>query len=105
MENLCGVWDSSEGKPAIGYHLCQVTAANLEHNKIVPLYCEAFCDKEEHYVSLTEKIKTVINKVAQRIGNNGVWAIDRQGDCNEIITHFADKPLQFVTRLKLNRWL
>ena len=46
MENLCGVWDGSEGEAAQGYHLCQITAANLEHNKIVPLYCEAYSSKE-----------------------------------------------------------
>jgi len=31
MEKLCGIWDGSEGEKARGYHLCQVTAANLEH--------------------------------------------------------------------------
>ncbi len=31
MEKLCGIWDGSEGEKARGYHLCQVTAAHLEH--------------------------------------------------------------------------
>jgi len=105
MENLCGIWDGSEGEAAKGYHLCQVTAANLEHNKIVPLYCEAYSSEEEGYVSGTEKITTIISTVIKRIGTHGTWAIDRQGDCNEIIAHFAANKLDFVTRLKLNRWL
>lgn len=105
MENLCGIYDGSRHHEATGYHLCQVTAANLEHNKIVPLYCEAFSSKEKDYVSSTEKIKEAINKVTQKIGTTGVWAIDRQGDCNEIIEHFISQKLTFVTRLKLNRWL
>lgn len=105
MENLCGIWDGSQGQGAQGYHLCQVTAANLEHNKIVPLYGEAFSSKEENYTSITEKIKSAIDKVTQRTGTAGVWAIDRQGDCNEIIEHFIKKELKFVMRLKLNRWL
>jgi len=103
MEHLCGVWDGSEGTSAQGYHLCQVTGANLEHNKGVPLYCEAFSSKEEDYISLTDKIKTAIDKVVARTGTNGVWAIDRQGDCNEIIGHFLQHKLRFVTRIKLNR--
>lgn len=37
MENLCGTWDGSKGQSALGYHLCQVTAANLGHNKIVSI--------------------------------------------------------------------
>ena len=105
MENLCGIYDGSEGKGATGYHLCQVTAANLEHNKVVPLYCEAFSDKEKDYVTTTKKITDAIDKVIEKIGTTGTWAIDRGGDCNEIIEHFTDKKLQFVTRLKLNRWL
>ena len=39
MENLCGIYDGSTGNGATGYHLCQVTVANLEYNKVVPLYC------------------------------------------------------------------
>lgn len=105
MENLCGIYDGSQHHEATGYHLCQVTAANLEHNKIVPLYCEAFSSKEKDYVSSTEKIKEAISKVTEKIGTTGVWAIDRQGDCNEIIEHFVAEKLTFVTRLKLNRWL
>jgi hypothetical protein len=105
MEKLCGIYDGSKGEKAIGYHLCQVTAANLEHNKIVPLYCEAYSSKEEGYVNVTEKIKTVISTVIKRTGTHGVWAIDRQGDCNDIIEHFVINKLNFVVRLKLDRWL
>jgi hypothetical protein len=105
MEKLCGIWDGSAGEGAQGYHLCQVTAANLEHNKIVPLYCEAYSSEEKNYVSGTQKITTIISTVTNSIGKLGTWAIDRQGDCNEIINHFTDNGLRFVTRLKLNRWL
>ena len=105
MENLCGLWDGSEGETAQGYHLCQVTAANLEHNKIVPVYCEAYSSKEKDYVSSTQKVKEVISKVIEKTGTHGVWAIDRMGDCDDIINHFTGNKLKFVTRLKLNRWL
>ena len=105
MENLCGVYDGSKGTGAQGYHLCQVTAANLEHNKIVPLYCEAYSSLEKNYVSGTKKITDTITKVIAKIGTAGIWAIDRGGDCNEIIEHFTTHKLKFVTRLKLNRWI
>jgi hypothetical protein len=45
MENLCGIYDGSAGNGATDYHLYHVTAANLEYNIVVPLYCEAFSDK------------------------------------------------------------
>lgn len=105
MEKLCGIWDGSEGQAAQGYPLCQVTAANLEHNKVVPIYCEAYSSEEAGYVSSTEKVKSVISKVIEKTGTYGVWAIDRMGDNEDIINHFINNKLRFVTRLKLNRWL
>ena len=105
MEKLCGIWDGSKGEKGRGYHLCQVTAANLEHNKIVPLYCEAYSSEEEGYVNSTEKMKQIIALVKSYIGTTGTWAIDRAGDNNELIQYFEDESLEFVTRLKLNRWL
>ncbi len=105
MENLCGIWDGSEGEAARGYHLCQVTAANLEHNKVVPLYCEAYSSGEKGYTNGTDKVIKIIDTVFGYTKTNGTWAIDRMGDNNEIINHFNKRKLQFVTRLKLNRWV
>lgn len=105
MEKLCGIWDGSEGEKARGYHLCQVTAANLEHNKVVPLYCEAYSSEEQGYTSSTDKVIKIIGRVIESIGNKGTWAIDRMGDNNDIIEYFTGQQLNFVTRLKLNRWL
>ena len=105
MEHLCNIYDGSKGEPAQGYHLCQVTAANLAHNKLVPLYCEAFSSKEQGYINSTERIKSVISTVVGKIGTKGTWAIDRGGDSIDIIKHFEEEHLSFVTRLKLNRYL
>lgn len=105
MEYLCGIYDGSAHQKARGYHLCQVTAANLEHNKIVPLYSEAFSSEEEGYVSIAEKMKDIIRKLKKRIGTAGTWAVDRQGDDVNLFDFFDSEHLSFVTRLKLNRWL
>jgi hypothetical protein len=105
MEKLCGIWDGSQSQKAIGYHLCQVTGANLEHNKIVPLYCEAYSSEEEGYTNSTDKLKSIIGLVKSNIGTCGTWAIDRAGDNAELIKYFEDENLNFVTRLKQTRWL
>lgn len=105
MENLCGIWDGSEGEAAKGYHLCQVTAANLEHNKVVPLYCEAYSSHEKGYTSSTDKVIKIIDTVIRYTKTHGTWAIDRMGDNNQIINHFTKEKLRFVTRLKLDRWV
>ena len=105
MENLCGIWDGSEGEAAKGYHLCQVTAANLEHNKVVPLYCEAYSSHEKGYTNSTDKVIKIIDTVIGYTKTHGTWAIDRMGDNNQIINYFTKEKLRFVTRLKLDRWV
>jgi hypothetical protein len=105
MENLCNIYDGSNHKQAKGYHLCQVTAANLAHDRIVPLYCEAYSTGAMDYFGGTEKLIEIIKKVKEFTGTTGTWAIDRQGDNNELIRCFTDESLQFVTRLKMSRYL
>ena len=63
MENLCNIYDGSSHNQARGYHLCQVTAANLSHDRIVPLYCEAYSTEAEDYPGSTEKLIEIIRKV------------------------------------------
>jgi hypothetical protein len=105
IENLCGIYDTSKKEKATGYHLYQVTGANLEHNIIIPLYCESYSTKEQGYESLTKKLIGIILLVIKYIGNKGMRAINRAGDNNELISFFCEKDLKFVTRLKLNRWV
>ncbi len=38
-------------------------------------------------------------------GSEYAWAIDRQGDDIDLIRNFTNESLQFVTRLKMNRYL
>jgi hypothetical protein len=105
MENLCNIYDGSEHEGARGYHLCQVTAANLAHDRIVPLYCEAYSSEAKDYPGSTEKLTEIIGKVTPFIGKKGTWAIDRQGDDLDLIRYFTDEQLQFVTRLKMSRYM
>lgn len=105
MEYLCGIYDGSKHEAGKGYHLCQVTAANLDHNKIVPLYCEAYSSASKDYPGSTEKLIEIISKVTHYIGHKGTWAIDRQGDNIDLIRFFTDNSLHFVTRLSTKRYL
>jgi hypothetical protein len=71
MENLCNIYDGSEHKQARGYHLCQVTAANLAHDRIVPLYCETYSTEAADYPGSTEKLIEIIKKVKEFTGTKG----------------------------------
>ncbi len=61
--------------------------------------------KRPGYVSVPEKMKGIIRKVKGYLGTVGTWAVDRQGDDVNLFNFFDAEQLQFVTRLKLNRWL
>jgi len=104
MENLCNIYDGSEHEGARGYNLCQVTAATLSHDHIVPLYCEADSSEADDYPGSTEKLMEIIKTVKSAIGTKGTWAIDRQGDDFDLIQGFVKEELQFVTRLKGSRY-
>ena len=82
-----------------------MTAANLEHNKIVPLHCELYSTAAGQVKNNTEKINAIISRVCSTTGTKGIWAIDREGDNQKIIKHFLDNNLTFVTRLKSTRYL
>jgi hypothetical protein len=105
MKNLCNIYHGDKKMPTKGYHLCQVTAANLEHNKIVPLHCELYSTAEGQVENSNVKILEIITLVSYVLGTRGTWAIDRQGDNEQIISHFLNNNLSFVTRLKSNRYL
>ena len=105
MENLCNIYDGSQHTNARGYHLCQVTAANIAHDRIVPLYCEAYSSEADDYPGGSEKIIEIVQEVKRYIGNKGTWAIDRQGDDIDIIRGFTNEKLDFVVRLTSKRYL
>jgi hypothetical protein len=41
MEYLAGIRDGSEKEVGNGYWLCKCVAADIEHTRVIPLYCEA----------------------------------------------------------------
>lgn len=103
MEHLCGIWDGSHQKAERGYHLCQIVIANTEHTKVVPCYSHLWSSEEENYQGKQSEIFKAIDTLTKYVGNKGIWAIDREGDDNNIIKKFIDDEKTFVTRLKYNR--
>lgn len=103
MEHLCGIWDGSKQSKAKGYHLCQIVVANTEHTKVIPTYSHLWSSEEPGYEGKQAEIFKAIDTLTKYIGNKGIWAIDREGDDNSIITKFLNDEKTFVTRLKYNR--
>ncbi len=105
MEYLCGIHDGSDNEVGNGYWLCKCVAADIEHRRVIPLYCEAWSQEAEGFRSENDQLFRVIDTVGRSIGTKGIWAIDRGGDRNKILDKFLDKnnAKRFVIRLTKKR--
>lgn len=109
MENLCGVWNGSEGRNSKGYWLCTVVAKNLsaisgsasggEEEEVIPLYNELYSSLADEFKSESTQIFKAIDKLTKHFGNKGIWVMDRGGDSGRIIQKFLDSQKRFIIRL------
>ena len=102
MQYLGDIRDGSENELGNGYWLCKCVAADIEHKRVIPLYCEAYSQNAEGFRSENDQLFRVIDTVTRYIGTRGIWAIDRGGDRGVIFDKFlsGDAPKRFVIRLK-----
>ncbi len=103
MEYLCGIHDGSENEVGNGYWLCKCVAADIEHRRVIPLYCEAWFQEAEGFLSENHQLFRAIDTVSRYVGSRGIWAIDRGGDRNKILDKFLGTGKRFVIRLTKSR--
>lgn len=105
MECLCTIHDGSEHKLGEGYWLAKAVAADVEHKKVIPLYLEAYSQEARDFTSENQQLFKLIDTVSARIGNKGIYAIDRGGDRGKLYDKFLEKAKQkrFVIRLEKTR--
>jgi len=84
------VWEQHQTWPMTGLYCC-IVKYTQQKPWIIP--------------GSTEKLLKIIKKVKKFKDTTGTWAIDRQGDKSDLIRCFTDDSLQFVTRLKMSRYL
>jgi hypothetical protein len=101
MQYLAGIHDGSERELGNGYWLCKCVAADIEHTRVIPLYCEAYSQESRGFLSENEQLFRAIEVVGRHVGTRGIWAIDRGGDRDRLFDKFLDKddPKRFVIRL------
>lgn len=102
MEFLGKVYDGSENEVGDGYPLCKAVASDIESNKVIPLYCEAYSHLAHDVKSENAQILKLIDMIFKHIGSRGIHAIDRGGDRGVIYEKYlnSDKPVRFVIRLR-----
>jgi hypothetical protein len=105
MECLCTIYDGSEHTLGEGYWLAKAVAADVEHKKVIPLYLEAYSQEARGFTSENHQLFKLIDTVSARIGNKGIYAIDRGGDRGKLYDKFLEKAKEkrFVIRLEKSR--
>lgn len=105
MQYLCGIHDGSENQVGNGYWLLKCVAADIEHRQVIPLYCEAWSQEAEDFLSENVHLFRAIDTVGHYVGCRGIWAIDWTGDRNAILRKFLSpkEPKRFVIRLTKKR--
>ncbi|OGF63717.1 MAG: hypothetical protein A2Y62_21420 [Candidatus Fischerbacteria bacterium RBG_13_37_8] len=105
MEYLYKVRDGSTGNIEPGYPLIHVAAADVSGEVMIPLLMKLYSSIAPGFLSENKEILDAIDFVVKRIGQKGIWTIDRGGDRKKIIEHLLEKNLRFVIRLKGDRHL
>jgi hypothetical protein len=102
MQYLGGIYDGSQKEVGNGYWLCKCVAADIEHRRVIPLYCEAYSQEARGFLSENEQFFRAIDAVSEHVGSRGIWAVDRGGDRGALFDKFLDRddPKRFVIRLR-----
>jgi hypothetical protein len=103
MENLAKIYNGSKKEIATGWWLIDVIGADIEGEKIIPIYQKIYSQNEEGFISENEYIINAIKEVNSFHKNKGIWAIDRGGDRDIIFKNLIDIEAKFVIRLTERR--
>lgn len=105
MPYLSEVYDGSTGQIGPGYMTCQVIGAELEGNKIVPLWSSLYSSAAPGFSSENDEILEALQSICKATNGRGVFIIDRGGDRNNLFLPMIDAKMRFLVRLKKDRHL
>ena len=98
MEHLATVRDGSTGELHQGYWLCDVTAAEVNGNEIVPLYQKLFSVEAKEFTSENAEVLAAVDRIRTHTEGRGIWTIDRGGDRKKLLEPLLDCGERFVIR-------
>jgi len=105
MEYLAKVRDGSEKKLSKGYWTVRVVGAELDRVKIIPLYEHLYSQNAPEFESENTEILKAVDCVRRRVGDRGIWVMDRGGDRRKLFHPFLQRGMRFMIRLQGDRHL
>jgi hypothetical protein len=98
MEFLDRVHAGSTGEVHQGYWLCEVTAAEVHGNEMVPLYQKLYSTQAPDFQGENAELLGAVDWVGSFTGWRGIWAMDRGGDRRHVLEPLLERGLRFVMR-------
>lgn len=105
MEYLTTIRDGSAKELGKGYWLCNVVAAEIDGDGMVPLTCKLYSTNAPGHESENKEILDMVDTVTGAVGGRGIWVIDRGGDRKNLIVPLLKNKRRFLIRLVGNRHL
>ena len=105
MEYLATVRDGSAHDLGQGYWTLHVVGAELDSNKLVPLYQRLWSCEAPDFVSENEEILRAVDAVMAHVGHRGIFVCDRGGDRINLFGPLLDRKARFLVRLVGKRHL
>ena len=103
FENISRVHDGSRNEINQGYWLNQVTGYNPLSNETFPVLLDMYSVKEPGFKSSNVESISLVEKVREVKGDEGLWVMDRGYDRGEIFRYFLKHNLDFIVRMNINR--
>ena len=99
QEKLSCLRDGSTGEVKDGWYLIGAIGADIRGEKVIPLYGELYSQEADDFKSENAMILKTIDVVRDKVGNRGIWALDRGGDRKRIYEGLLSRKSKFVIRL------
>lgn len=103
FEHIAKVHDGSSNDVKSGYWLNQVSGYNPVSQETFPLLLDIYSTQEQGFKSANIESFELISKVYEKVGNKGLWVMDRGYDRGEVLRYFMDRNLHFMMRINDTR--
>jgi hypothetical protein len=99
MPFLGRVRDGSSGELVNGYWGCLAVACETGKRKMIPLHQRLWSTRAPGTVSENHQLLEIVETIRSRIGQRGIYVMDRGGDRCRLYNPLLKKQLRFIIRL------
>jgi len=103
MEHLAYVRDGSDDVIGTGYWTIHVNAAELNQQKVLPLYQSLLSQEAPDFGSQNTQILKAVRMIGNYTEKRGIWVIDRGADRNSLYHKLLREGFRFIIRQKGDR--